>query len=152
MLIFCNKPLQGICVQSKNKQLSTRFCFNSDILLYNTCWALTRIGFFNDLFEEKKCTYSRPVFAHFWRLSSLAFSELNAQCSAAMGWGRHGGGGESDKWWQIVLQVGFRSRWWWWNPEMQNSDQDDDLCVMMKPFILKSNIEEVNKYEDDDEN
>ena len=23
-----------------------------------------------------------------------------------MGWGRHGGGGESDKWWQIVLQVG----------------------------------------------
>jgi len=22
-----------------------------------------------------------------------------------MGWGRHGGGGESDKWWQIVLQV-----------------------------------------------
>ena len=22
-----------------------------------------------------------------------------------MGWGRHGGGGESNKWWQIVLQV-----------------------------------------------
>jgi len=26
------------------------------------------------------------------------------QC-CTMGWGRHGGGGESDKWWQIVLQV-----------------------------------------------
>ena len=27
-----------------------------------------------------------------------------------MGWGRHGGGGESDKWWQIVLQVGVTVR------------------------------------------
>ena len=40
-----------------------------------------------------------------------------------MGWGRHGGGGESDKWWQIVLQVGDHNSY---DDHYGDHDDDDD--------------------------